>query len=188
MKASGPVSEVIDAYLEDVNRQERERIEATREQTDDESAPVEEYARRRGTRELEIVDVQLLDAAGAERPVFRTGEPLTIRMHYMAHEPIEGPVFGVGLYHESGFWLAGPNTGFDNFPIPRVDGPGYVDYKVTQLPLLTGRYDLSVAAVDSTQTHAFDVHDRRYQLVVHAEGVGQRFGVFNFPGEWAWEG
>jgi len=194
VKASGPSSPVIDAYLNDVNRQERARLEAARQERGagergaDEAASDEPFSRRRGTHEVEIVRVQLLDAAGVEQAAFRTGEPLTVRMHYLAHEPIEAPVFGIGIYHESGFWITGPNSGFAGYRIPRVEGAGYVDYRVAQLPLLTGRYDVSVAVTDSTQSHEFDVQDRRYQLVVHAEGVTQRYGIVAFPDSWRWGG
>lgn len=98
MKAYGNAVEVVDAYLADVN--ERERTEF--EQRSKEEEPDQEWRERmrRGTREVEIVRVQLLDQYGNERVTFRTHEPLTIRIHYVAHERIERPVFGVGINHE----------------------------------------------------------------------------------------
>ncbi len=179
--ASGPSGEVIDAYLADVNRQEEERLAAERH---DDTPPEEESNPfRRGSREVEITRVQLLGPGGTEPPVFRTGDPLTIRLHYVAHERIKDPVFGVGIHHESGTWLTGPNTGFDNWPIPAVDGPGVIDYHVPSLPLNTGRYQVSAAVVDATQTHVYDLHDRLYPLVVHSPGR-ERYGLVAIPGEW----
>jgi lipopolysaccharide transport system ATP-binding protein len=182
--ASGPAGEVIDAYLADVNRQEQERIAA--ERPDDRPPEEEGNPFRRGSREVEITRVQLLSGAGEERGVFHTGEPLTIRLHYQAHARIASPVFGVGIYHESGTWLTGPNTGFDGLPIPAVDGPGAIDYHVPALPLNTGRYQVSAAVVDATQTHVYDLHDRLYPLVVHSPGR-ERYGLMAIPGEWRWD-
>jgi lipopolysaccharide transport system ATP-binding protein len=89
-RAVGPAGEVIDAYLAETNRHEAEaRREAADQPLDD--------PRRRGGREAEIVRVQLLDGAGREQPVFRAGAPLTLRIHYAAHQPIRRPVFGVAL-------------------------------------------------------------------------------------------
>jgi ABC-type polysaccharide/polyol phosphate transport system ATPase subunit len=182
--ASGPAGKVIDAYIADVNRQEEERLAAERPE---DTPPEEEHNPfRRGTREVEITRVQLLGAGDVEQPVFRTGEPLTIRLHYTAHERISGPVFGVGVYHESGTWLTGPNTGFDGLPIPAVDGPGVIDYHVPSLPLHTGRYQVSAAVVDATQTHMYDLHDRLYPLVVHTPGR-ERYGMMAIPGVWRWK-
>ncbi|NTU85678.1 MAG: ABC transporter ATP-binding protein [Chloroflexales bacterium] len=182
-RASGGAGTVIDAYLADVNQKEQERIAAERGHTPDESAS----AFRRGTREVEISRVQLLGRNGDEPAVFHTGEPLTIRMCYTAHDRVREPVFGVGIHHESGAWLVGPNTGFDDFSIPLVEGEGHVDYHIPALPLNTGRYQVSVAVVDKTQSHMFDMHDRLYPLVVHSL-ASERYGLMAVPGEWRWRG
>ncbi|MCG8351183.1 MAG: ABC transporter ATP-binding protein [Chloroflexales bacterium] len=178
-RAVGPVNEVIDAYLFEVNRQEQERRVV---QQDVDEADL----RRRGAREVEIVQVELLDGAGHERIVWQTNEALTIRMHYVAHQPISNPVFGVGLNHEAGLLLTGPNTNFDEFTIPFVEGVGYVDYTLPSLPLLAGRYQISVAVVDTTMLYTYDHHDRMYQIVVQSEGSRERFGILSLPGRWRW--
>lgn len=185
MQAVGRAGEVIDAYLADVNLKERARISAGQATA---AADAAESAFRRGTRELEIVRVQLLDGEGAERPVFQTNAPLTVRLHYRAHAPIARPVFGVAIHHESGAWLIGPNTGFDEFMIPRVDGDGYVDYHLPRLPLLSGSYRVSVAAVDTTQTYTYDMHDRLYPLVVQSDSLRERYGMLSVLGAWGWKG
>ena len=191
----GAINEVIDGYLSDVNRreearlrQEQERNAETQAKPDDDLAEEEtsepENPFRRGSRELEITQVELLGPGEREQPVFRTHEPLTIRLHYVAHQPIESPVFGIGLYHESGLWLTGPNTGFAEVRLPRVHGPGIIDYHIEDLPLLNGRYQLSVAVVDATQLHTFDLHDRLYRLVVHSDHVAERYGILAIGGQW----
>ncbi|MFN3372581.1 MAG: ABC transporter ATP-binding protein [Chloroflexus sp.] len=182
MKAYGPAHEVVDAYLAAVN--ERERIEFEQAEQDEDHEWRERM--RRGTREVEIVRVQLLDRHGHERITFRTHEPLTIRIHYVAHERIERPVFGIGINHESGPWLTGPNTGFDKYHIPVIEGAGIVDYHIPRLPLLAGRYLVSASATDYTQLHEFDVHDRMYPLVVHSDGISQRYGMLFIEGNWSW--
>jgi len=177
-KLVGTASQVIDAYLADVNR---------REQAQAGDPLANELGTRRGTREAEITSVELLDPAGRPQAVFQTHAPLTVRMHYVAHQPIGHPVFGVGLYHENGFWINGPNTNFDGIDIPIIDGAGYVDYHIPSLPLLAGRYHLSVALVDSTMLHTYDHHERMYRLVVQSDAVRDRYGMVAIPGEWAWQ-
>jgi lipopolysaccharide transport system ATP-binding protein len=184
MKAYGAAGEVVDAYLADVNEKERQAREQTTGAADDEWRE----RMRRGTREVEITRVQLLDQHGNERTTFRTHEPLTIRIHYLAHERIERPVFGVGINHESGPWLTGPNTGFDKHPIPVIEGPGMIDYHIPRLPFLEGRYLVSVSATDWTQLHEFDVHDRMYPLIIHSHGLSQRYGMVFIEGAWSWHG
>jgi lipopolysaccharide transport system ATP-binding protein len=176
---------VIDAYLADVNRQEVKARRQTAEETPIEEAPVEDL-RRRGSRELEIVRVELLDAEGRTRPVFQAREPLTLRMHYIAHQPIPRPVFGIALHHESGFWLSGPNTRFDEFEIPKVAGAGSNDYTIPALPLLSGRYLLTVTVFDETIMHPYDYHASMYELVVRSDNLRERYGVLPLGGRWSW--
>ncbi len=189
-RATGPASQVIDDYLDDVNRRERERLVRLRYDNTQPAAAEEqqeeEAVRRRGSREVEIVQVELLDPEGHPRNVFYTHEPLRVRLHYVAHQPVAWPVFGVGLHHENGFWLTGPNTAFDGFEIPRVDGAGFVDYVIPSLPLLSGRYDLTVAIYDETMLHPYDVHDRLYQVPVQSRGIGEKYGVLSLAGRWQW--
>jgi lipopolysaccharide transport system ATP-binding protein len=196
-RAVGPASLVIDDYLADVNRRERERMEKLRRDQHDDSenadgtqdalADEQESLQRYGSREVEIVDVELLDEGGHPRSVFHTGEPVTVRMHYYAYEPIEWPVFGIALYHANGLWLTGPNTAFAGIDIPQIRGHGYVDYCINSLPLLTGRYQLSVAAYDETMLHPYDHQDRMYQLVVQTRGMLERHGTLSIPASWEWQ-
>ncbi len=179
----GPAGEVVDAYLAEVNRREQAQIQ---ERSGALASGAAADLHRRGTREIEIVRVELLGADGRERSVFQTHEALTVRMHYVAHQPIERPVFGVGLHHESGIWINGPNTRFDQVDIPLTEGEGYVDYQIPALPLLAGRYLLSVAVVDSTMLHTYDHHDRLYRIIVQSEGLRERYGILAIPGQWAW--
>jgi lipopolysaccharide transport system ATP-binding protein len=107
-------------------------------------------------------------------------------MHYVAHQPITGPVFGVALHHESGFWINGPNTRFDNVDLPELAGAGYIDYHIPSLPLLAGRYQVSVAVVDRTMLHTYDHHNNMYRLVVQSSGLNERYGTIAIPAEWSW--
>jgi lipopolysaccharide transport system ATP-binding protein len=175
----GPAGAVIDAYLADVNRKEQSQARAA-DQGD------EAYGRRHGSREVEIIGIELLDGHGSERAVFQTHEPLTVRVSYVAHQPIHNPIFGVALHHEGGFWLNGPNTGFDGLDIPLIEGAGYVDYRIPSLPLLAGRYLVSAAVVDSTMLHTYDSHDRMYRLTVQSDELRDRYGAVAIPHQWAW--
>jgi lipopolysaccharide transport system ATP-binding protein len=184
-RAVGPAGEVIDAYLADINRHEAEARREASAGTPGEDSSFGD-PRRRGGHEAEIVRVQFLDAAGREQPVFHAGAPLTLRMHYVAHQPIRQPVFGVALHHESGFWLSGPNTRFDEFEIPLIAGTGHVDLVISELPLLDGRYLVSVAIFDEAILHPYDSQDRMHELVVRSDDLRERYGVLSLGGHWAW--
>jgi lipopolysaccharide transport system ATP-binding protein len=144
------------------------------------------HGRRHGTGEVKIVAVDLLDAYGIPQVVFETHQPLTVRMHYVATQPVQRPVFGLGIHHEGGFWITGPNTSFDSFDIDRIQGRGYVDLIIPDLPLIIGNYLISVAVVDDTMLRTFDHHDRAYRLVVQSSTLAERYGVLSLQRRWAW--
>jgi lipopolysaccharide transport system ATP-binding protein len=188
-RAVGAAGAVIDAYLEDVNLREaeaRRKAAAAQPAGMQPAAEVAERSRRHGTREVEIVRIELLDADGCEQAVFHTHDMLTVRMHYVAHQPVAGPVFGVMLHHEAGLWLLGPNNRFGGLDIPMLAGAGYVDYTIVDLPLLGGRYQLSVNIYDDALLHAYDAHDRLYQLVIQSHRLPDRYGMLSIPARWAW--
>lgn len=179
VRGFGPSGEVIDAYLADVNRREQEQLARAGQGP----AP-DASARRRGTREAEIVRVELLDQDGREQLVCRTGAPLTIRMHYLAHQRIDNPVFGLGIFHESGVWLSGPNTSFSQVSIPAIAGAGALDYHIPRLPLLDGRYQITVTLVDQTMLHVYDLHDQLYRFHVRNDHPTERYGLVALDGRW----
>lgn len=198
--AVGPASEVIDSYLADVNKREgearRKAAEKAAEKAGEQVVEIKsgEEAeepkgdpRRRGSLEAEITKVEFLDTDGLTRQVYPALEPVTIRMHYVAHKPLRRPVFGIGIYHENGFWLTGPNTRFDDFDIPEIAGKGYVDFVIPQLTLLSGRYQVSAVLYDEAILHPYDSQDRMHEFIVRSDGLRERYGVISLGGHWNWQ-
>jgi len=187
VQAAGNTVETVDAYLRHTNQLEQARIE--REQAQARGAEVEPVTgeaneNRWGSREIEIERVLLLDRHGHETSVFNTGESLTVRMCYHAHTPTKEPVFGLALHHANGFQINGPNTRFGGLSLGTVQGRGYVDYTVDELPLLQGQYVLTAAVYDAAMAHPYDHHERMYPFTVHTGSIAERFGSVYLPARW----
>lgn len=203
LKAAGDPVSTIDAYLRQTNAQEFERLQRERQaererlasegedvaalepETMPEAQP--ETLNRWGSREIEITRVALLDAQGREPSAFQTGDSLTVRVYYAAHQPIDDPVFGLALHHMNGFQINGPNTRFGGLSLGSVRGRGYVDYTIDELPLLSGSYVLTAAIYDTTMTHPFDHHERMYSFVVQTSAIAERWGSVHIPARWSWK-
>jgi len=125
-----------------------------------------------------------LDSVGQERYVFVTNEELTIQMRYSAATRVENPVFGLALHRSDGLHITGPNTQFGDLEIPAVEGEGVLEYTIPQLPLLPGRYQISVAVHDASDTRMFDYHDRLYTFSVNAGGTQERYGLMRMGAQW----
>jgi hypothetical protein len=108
-------------------------------------------------------------------------------MRYEATERIATPVFGLAIYGEDGTHLTGPNTRMSGYPISAVDGTGEIRYHVPRLPLLPGRYVLSVSAYDQDLSFAYDHRERVAAFTVVEGGTLERFGLITLQGSWSLE-
>src|SRR6266436_4225408 len=65
---------------------------------------------RWGSREVEIMQVTLLDHSGQPSFVFHSGESMAIRLRLHATQPTTDFVFGIGLFNADGVCCYGTNT------------------------------------------------------------------------------
>ncbi|MDQ1300432.1 MAG: lipopolysaccharide transport system ATP-binding protein [Chloroflexota bacterium] len=195
--ADGAPAEVAARYLTDIWQQEERRPVAAAD-TDDttaqditsEAASVSDSDGRStrearwGSGEVRIERAEMLDSAGRETTVVKTGDQFVIRMWYNAPQRVGRPAFGVSFYDEQGNRINGPNTVWAKLTLPFVQGSGYVDYIVEALPLLIGRYDVTVAVYDEYVTHPYDHWDRMCTLSVVPGDWERQDGVVHIPCRW----
>jgi lipopolysaccharide transport system ATP-binding protein len=180
LMAKGHPSEVTRKYLDRVNIAQNERLEATAA----EEVEIGDDARRWGTREIEVLGLDYLDGRNRRVTSASTGDPLTIRIRYRAHEPIEEPVFALGFYNEAGLNIAGPNTSFSGVSAGTVEGDGYVEYAIDYLTLMPGIWRVSVAIWDESRLHTYDQWEQVFELNVQPGSSVERFGLADPHGEW----
>ncbi|HMT20013.1 MAG TPA: ABC transporter ATP-binding protein [Promineifilum sp.] len=142
--------------------------------------------RRWGTMQIEITDVRLLNGTDEPTTIFRTGDALTVEIAYTAHEPIEEPEFGLALHRQDGVHVSGPNTRAAGLRLGVVAGSGRVRYAVPRLPLLPGRYNLTVAVHDSVDPIAYDYHEEAYSFRVVEGGTDEKEGLLALDASWAY--
>ncbi len=196
IQAQGDVLDVIDRYVSHVLMSERRDGTGSAPQVaenrlhdpETSSRSKRETSWRAGSREAEIVRVQLLDGQEKEKRTFQTGETLIARMHFQAHQRIEHPLFGVAIHHQDGFHICGPNTDLANYPIEAIEGTGYMDFVIPDLPLLQGTYLLTVAIVPSSGKGAYDFHHQIYSFrIAPSAQRREEHGTVNIPSHWRLE-
>jgi lipopolysaccharide transport system ATP-binding protein len=143
--------------------------------------------RRWGTGRVEITQVVLCDSTGVERSIFVNGATMDIRLTYRARGRVEDPIFGLAIHHENGTHVCGPNTGFDHVDLPFIEGEGQIHYRVPELPLLEGRYLVSVASHSRADNEMYDYHDRAYPFEIYPGVSRERYGLVTLNGEWTVE-
>ena len=83
---------------------------------------------RWGSREAEIVDVQLVGADGQPAHVFQTGEPLDIRIKLTTKERLDDCVVGIGLFNVEGTLCFGTNTDHEKFTEESIVGDAEITF------------------------------------------------------------
>ncbi|RME48422.1 MAG: ABC transporter ATP-binding protein, partial [Caldilineae bacterium] len=180
IQADGDVERVTEAYLTALyTERHRKGVKQMR------ALSASKGVNRWGTGEIEIERVEFLDGGGQPCTVFRTGEPFILRMHYVAAGPVEEPVFGIALFRADGTHINGPNTKLAKYPLPVVQGRGYVDYAIEALNLLPGAYEASVAVYDTHIVQAYDHQHRLHRFQVLGGDVAETRGVVYLPSRWA---
>jgi ABC-2 type transport system ATP-binding protein len=146
--------------------------------------PDAEGGSRWGSGEAKLHAVELLDAGGTPTSQTRTGEAVTIRLHYDLSKPIERPNFGLIIQTVDGSHVSGPNSRDAGLVIERLEGRGHVDVTIDPLMLLPGTYDISASIHDWAGLKPFDV--RRHIVRFHVEPGEPRetFGVVSLGGRW----
>ena len=120
---------------------------------------------RWGTRELEITGVTIAQADGTPSHVFHTGDPLTLKVGFRAHQPTRDFVFGVGIFNADGLCCYGTNTNIDELEPDRLSGEGEVRFVIDRLDLVEGTYKFDVAA-HKLDGFPYDYHRQLYTIRV----------------------
>jgi lipopolysaccharide transport system ATP-binding protein len=106
-----------------------------------------------GSGEVTIDRFEVLSHGHAVDHV-RTGDDMTIRMHFTCHAPVDKPVFGFEIEHDTGFVVWGHTSTDGDFSFPTlVPGTGSVDVVIPRVPLRPGMFSINggVAALDRTR-------------------------------------
>jgi len=173
----GSVEVVVDRYLQSVRDKENKRL--TEECFDNQE-------RQWGSKKVEITAVHLLDENRQPQHIFYTGQTLILEMDYLAHEPVDSPVFGIAIHRQDGLHLSGPNTVFSGLNLGTIQGAGKIIYTVPHLSLLAGKYYFSAAVTKSDDSEIYDYHDRLYPIQIDNQnrGINERYGLITLQGEW----
>jgi lipopolysaccharide transport system ATP-binding protein len=100
---------------------------------------------RRGSGDIRFTKIEYLDSNKKVSGLIRSGDQLTIRLHYETKKPQETPIFGIEIHTQMGTLVSHIHTYNSGFDIPYVPvGIGQIDVVIQELNLMHGRYYLSL--------------------------------------------
>ena len=140
---------------------------------------------RWGSREAEIVGVDLATPTGQPTHVFQSGDAMEIRLHVRARQPLTDVVFGVGIFSVDGVCCYGTNTHIEGAKAGELSGDGEVRFAIGRLDLVDGTYKLDVA-VHRENGAPYDYHRQLYTFRV--KSALKEAGIFRPPHRWTFSG
>ncbi len=193
IRAEGPAREVDLEYMEFMGQQmqaaaRKEQLAQSAESTVEETADAPEEPtqsgekKRWGNGRARIRQIRLTDADGTLQTVFRTGETVQITLRYQVKQPVENPVFGVGIFRQDGVQCYGTNTRIDQVSVAPLTADGTVTLTLSPLYLLPGTYTIDLA-VESGDGIPVD-YWKEAAVIQMTAAVGD-VGVMRIPHQWS---
>lgn len=129
----------------------------------------DEEGSERGNRDLEVLGVALLDENEKSVNDFQTGELMKIRVAYRANKPIDDPVFGFSIDDYRGYTAYGTNTRLLGMNLGTVTGEGFLQFNLKSLPMLEGRYLVSIAIHSRDERTIYHWLEKHYPFQMHSD-------------------
>jgi lipopolysaccharide transport system ATP-binding protein len=147
---------------------------------------------RGGNAKIQFTRVEFLSPEGVIQNVIRSGDPVVVRLHYCAHEPIAFPCFGFRMYTEYETMVTEVGTSHHGIYISSVaPGEGYVDLEIHCLNLMAAKYKLSLWLTDMAGRLVYDNVERAVTIEVEGanlfnsgKAMDGRQGIVFFPQRW----
>ncbi len=174
LQAEGPSGQVVDQYLKQVRSDRTAYAARTRDS-----------AIEAGETPI-ISRIEALDADGRSSELLRTGAPAAFRVTFDEGRIGEPVAVAIGLFRVDGTHVTSVNTGG-----AIVDGTGRgqrsVTLSVPSLPVITGRYALSVALHDANLMHVHERADRTVQFEIEPDPAytSPQRGITALGGTWS---
>ena len=140
---------------------------------------------RWGSKDVEIVDVTLLDRHDQPAHVFHAGDPMVIRLQAQAKAPTDDFVFGISIFNTDGVCCYGTNTFIEEMEPDRLEGHVDVRFAIESLDLVDGTYKLDVA-VHKSDGFPYDYHRQLYTFRVKSRL--HDVGVYRPRHQWIFSG
>jgi len=158
-----------------------------RRQLADELDPAERGAglREWGTGEAAIAEARLVGPGGEERAQFLAGEPFSLRLRVVAHEPVAPPRVQLELRDDAGLLVASESLDTATLGWDGGAGEHALRFDIERLPLADGRFHLRLGLTDATGERLLHWLDDALVFLVYPDGDGR--GIVRLEGSWTAE-
>jgi lipopolysaccharide transport system ATP-binding protein len=171
MVAIGATNEIIDKYVYGLKTDVKPETvvenagQGVSRSTDLGSASVDDTSKVCNDK-VELSDIKLIDKYGNENNRFNSGDPLLIKGSYHMNKSIPDPVFGIEICDDKGNYCFGANNKARDIKLGTLSGEGGICINMPDLPLLSGKYYITIAVTSWDLKTIYDWHDKKYSFEV----------------------
>jgi ABC-2 type transport system ATP-binding protein len=124
------------------------------------------YGWDQGTKEVEIVSAEIFGANGSAPDWFSPGDELVIQMDLKANTPVENPVASFAIHDGQNQFVFGTNTDWRGVTWARFEGKHRVQFRLKSLPLVDGRYYVTLGVHSRDSRRVYHLQEQRYTFDV----------------------
>jgi len=124
------------------------------------------YAWDRGSKEIEIVSAEIFRSDGSTPDHFLPGDEVVIQMDLKANATVEDPVASFALHDQHNQFVFGTNTDWRGVRWPRFEGKHRVQFVMQSLPLVDGRYFVTLGVHSRDSSRVYHVQEQQYSFRV----------------------
>ncbi len=132
-----------------------------------------------------IAGVDVLDRHGFAVSEIRTGEPVTLRLHFDLEAPLERPVLALELRTPAGVCALSQHSRDAGVVPELLEGSGSVDLVIPRLALQAGLYEVRAAVLDDRLATMHAARSFGFSLRVENDSLSERQGLAVLGGRWA---
>jgi hypothetical protein len=181
MVIDAPPGEAVRTFRESLHGGElNETADEAAEEVAESAEPEVTGPEAKATYRVHITKVEI-DHPGLllDRDALLPDEAMTIRVSYHATERTEDLLFGIAIYDVNGNNLFGTNTEILGVDVPPAEGNGEMSFEFHRVPLLDGRYLLTLAIQTVDEGTVYDWWEQRAHFSVM--NPARTHGIVSFP-------
>jgi lipopolysaccharide transport system ATP-binding protein len=128
-----------------------------------------------------ITSVEFLDGKGQPCSTYESREPFRARIRYDCQRTVRNARFTIGVLSPENIGVMAHYSHYDGQVLPEIQGKGYIDFSVEELPLKPGNYTCTVTLTEDQLTNVLDWHEKGYRFSVRGTPCQ---GLLNLKGTW----
>jgi ABC-2 type transport system ATP-binding protein len=125
-----------------------------------------EFAREEGSKEVEIVGVELLHRGAPLIGAVPSGDTLSIQVDVRAIDPVDDPIVSFALHDATNAFMFGYDTATSGLALGTLQGSRRIRFDVGPIPVTGGKYWLTLGVHSRDNARVYHVQDERYSFEV----------------------